>query len=54
MRLRVRHARERVQLGCVGLVRHGDECVGEEGFGEERKKGVGAKVALLALQKFSV
>jgi hypothetical protein len=51
MRLRVRHARERVGLCCVGLVRHGDGCVCEGGFGEERKKGAGTKVARLALQK---
>jgi hypothetical protein len=37
MRLRVRHARERVGLCCVGLVRHGDGCVGEGVFGGEKE-----------------
>ena len=51
MRLRVRHARERVGLCCVSLVRHVDGCEGGEKVGREKEEGCGSEVRAAAATK---
>jgi hypothetical protein len=53
MRLRVRHARERIRLCCVCLVRHVCECVKEEKVGGRKEEERRTRLRAAAARKVS-